>query len=161
MSTPAPPRLILDPDEDNKLASVRAIARVMDTAVELPGGIKLGLDAILGLLPGVGDTISSAIGGYIVMVAAKMGIPRAVVWRMVLNLGVDAVIGLIPFAGDLLDIAWKANVKNVRLLEQALENPTVARRSSTWMLVWLILAIVLLAAGSVVATWFIIQAVAG
>jgi hypothetical protein len=161
VSTAAPPQLILDPAEDDKLAAVRAIARVMDTAVELPGGIKLGLDSVLGLLPGVGDAISSAIGGYIVMVAAKMGVPKAVVWRMVMNLGVDAVVGVVPFAGDLLDVAWKANSKNVRLLEQALADPKAARRSSSWMLVWLALAVVLLAAGSAVVTWLIIRAVAG
>jgi hypothetical protein len=161
VSTAVQPQLILDPAEDDKLAAVRAIARVMDTAIELPGGIKLGLDSVLGLLPGVGDAISSAIGGYIVMVAAKMGVPKAVVWRMVMNLGVDAVVGVIPFAGDLLDVAWKANSKNVRLLEQALADPKAARRSSSWMLVWLALAVVLLASGSAVVTWLIIRAIAG
>jgi hypothetical protein len=155
----APPQLILDAAEGDKLAAVRSLARVMDTAIELPGGIKVGLDALLGLLPGVGDAISSAVGGYIVMIAAQMGVPKAVIWRMVMNLGVDAVVGVVPFAGDLLDVAWKANSKNVRLLEQSLADPKAARRSSTWMLVWLALAVVLLAVGSAVVTWLIIRAV--
>ena len=157
----AQPRLILNANEDTQLASVRMLARLMDTAFEIPGTrIKFGLDALLGLLPGLGDAISSAIGGYIVLIAAQMGVPRAVLWRMTLNLGIDALVGVVPLLGDALDVAWKANVKNAALLERALADPHAVRRSSTWMLLGVVGVVLLLIAASAVVTWLIVRAVA-
>jgi hypothetical protein len=149
---------VLVTDDDRTLAAVRAVAKVMDAAIEIPGTrIKLGLDSVIGLIPGVGDLIGSAISGYIVMVASNLGVPRAVIWRMLMNLGVDAVVGIVPFAGDLLDVAWKANVKNVALLEQALADPQAARRSSTWALVGIGAAVLALGAAGAGLTWLILH----
>ena len=147
---------------EGRLALARALAQLMDNAFEIPGTrIRFGLDAVLGLLPGVGDILGSVIGGYIVMVGSQMGVPRAVVWRMMWNLGVDTVIGVVPVVGDMLDVAWKANVKNVALIEQALADPVAARRGSTWVLVGIVAFLLLLGGAGGIGMWFLIQFLSG
>ncbi len=103
------------------------LAKVMDSAIAIPGtNIVLGLDAVLGLLPVVGDAISSAISGYIILEAKKLGAPRLLVARMAGNATVDAVVGSIPFLGDVFDVAFKANRKNIALLRRHLEKNGLA-----------------------------------
>lgn len=157
-----PPTLITaTPDELDQLALARSIAHIMDTAVTIPGtNIRMGLDTLLGLLPGIGDAISSAIGSYFIVVAGQLGVPRPVIWRMVLNQFIDAVIGAVPFLGDLLDIGWKANVKNVTLMEKALNDPDAARRASAGMLVGLVALLLAITAGSVALVWWLIHTIA-
>lgn len=134
--TPQPPPTI-HPRHD-ELETVRLLARLMDTAVVIPGTrFRVGFDVLLGLLPGIGDLVAAAVSTYIVTVAARLGVPRPVILRMLLNIGVDTVGGSVPFVGDVFDAAWKANVMNVALLEKALADPRAARRSSTWVIVGL------------------------
>jgi Domain of unknown function (DUF4112) len=96
--------------DDRELVRVKRIARLMDDAF---------IDPLLGLfLPGAGDLIGSAIGLYVVGLAARRKVAPIIIARMVLNLAVDAGIGAIPLLGDVFDLAWKANDKNVVLLEQ-------------------------------------------
>jgi hypothetical protein len=154
-----PPTLITaKPEQLDQLAVARSLAKWMDTAVTIPGtNIRVGLDALLGLLPGVGDLVGSAIGSYIIVLAGQLGAPRPVIWRMMLNQLIDLVIGAVPFAGDLLDIGWKANTKNVTLLEKALNDPAGARRSSAWMIVGLVGLLVAVTAGTVALTWWLLR----
>ncbi|MCE9534714.1 MAG: DUF4112 domain-containing protein [Planctomycetes bacterium] len=126
---------------DASLDKFKALANLLDTAFRVPGTkIRFGFDAILGLIPVVGDVIGTLLGGYIVQSAASFGVPRVVQLRMMLNLWIDMVIGLIPFAGDFFDIGWKANTRNVALMEQAMMDPEGAKRSSRRVLVGLTLA---------------------
>ena len=100
----------------------RQLARVMDDAVTVPGTrIGLGLDAVIGLVPGIGDAVGSALSTVIVRDAVRARVPMAVLARMGLNLVVDALLGLVPGIGDLLDVAHRANRKNVRLLLREIE----------------------------------------
>lgn len=116
---------------DKDVARVRDLARVLDTVFTIPGTrIRVGLDAILGLIPGGGDVAGAALSGYIVLVAARLGAPPAVLWRMVANIAIDTAIGTVPVLGDLFDVAWKANSKNAELLDRFSEQPqTVTTRS--------------------------------
>ncbi len=163
MSTAPPrPELILNDDPKAALPAVRALAHVMDRAFTLPGTkVSFGLDALLGLLPGIGDTISSAIGGYIVLIAHRLGAPTTVLVRMVLNLGVDAIIGIVPLAGDLLDLGWKANVRNATLLEETLADPNRARRASAWVVVGLLAAVMAIGAGTAALGYVLIRWLSG
>lgn len=150
---------IARPDHD-QVAAIRSLAKMMDAAVTLPGtNIRVGLDTLLGLLPGIGDAISTAIGSYIIMIASQLGVSKAVLARMALNQGIDMLIGLVPFAGDLLDIGWKANLKNAALLEQAVTDPKAANRQSRWVVGGLILGLVALTAGTVTLTWWVMQSI--
>ncbi len=96
----------------------RRIAHLMDDAVTVPGTrVGVGLDALIGLVPGIGDVLGSTISGTILVDAVRQRVPVAVLARMGLNLIIDALLGLIPGVGDLLDVAHRANRKNYRLLE--------------------------------------------
>jgi hypothetical protein len=158
----SPPQLITDRAEIDHLTVVRGLAKLLDTTFVLPGtSIRFGLDAVLGLLPVVGDVISAAVGGYIILVARRLGVPRPVIARMLVNLGTDTVVGSIPLAGTVFDVAYKANARNAALLEQALADPRAARRSSMWVVAGLALGLVALVAGTVVLTMFVIRWVGG
>ncbi len=100
----------------------RQLARVMDDAVTVPGTrLGVGLDAVLGLLPGIGDAVGSALSTVIVRDAILARVPMTVLARMALNLVVDALLGLVPGVGDLLDVAHRANRKNLHLLLREVE----------------------------------------
>ena len=98
----------------------RRLALLMDDLVQIPGTKQgIGLDALVGLVPGVGDILGSGISGAIMFDAVRARVPVPVLARMAWNLLLDALLGLVPFAGDLLDVAHRANRRNYRLLEQA------------------------------------------
>ena len=104
-------------DTQASLARVDALARLMDSAVAIPGtSIRLGLDAIIGLVPVAGDVISSAVSTYIVWEARRLGVSRWTVARMLANTAVDTVIGAIPVFGDAFDVAFRGNMRNLALL---------------------------------------------
>lgn len=104
------------------VALSRRLARVMDDAVTVPGTrIGVGLDAVIGLVPGIGDFVGSALSGVIVRDAVRARVPMVVLARMGLNLLLDAVLGLVPGVGDLLDVAHRANRKNLGLLLREVE----------------------------------------
>lgn len=116
---------------DRDIERARALARVLDSAVGIPGTpIRFGVDALLGIIPGAGDILGAGLGGYIVLNAARRGAPPAVLWRMLGNVAVDTLVGTIPLIGDMFDVAYKSNLKNVRLLERYAADPaTVTTRS--------------------------------
>lgn len=112
-------------------ARVRRLARLLDAAVRIPGtNIRFGLDAVLGLIPGGGDIAGALLSAWIVLTAARLGAPTAVLLRMTGNLVLDALLGAVPLVGDLVDVGWKANLRNVALLERHLESPARTRRRS-------------------------------
>ena len=134
------------------VARARELARILDSAITIPGtGIRLGLDSLIGLLPAGGDAIGAALSSIIVMTALRQGVPKPVVWRMVANIVIDTLIGTVPLIGDLFDVAWKANNKNAELLaryEGAPEKTTTRSRGFA-ILVVVVLLVVL---GSILTT---------
>jgi hypothetical protein len=137
-------------DADPHLRGLRALARVLDDAVRIPGtGVRVGLDPVLGLIPGVGDMIGGAVSAYAILVAARLGASKTVLVRMLGNVAVDAVVGAVPLLGDLFDLGYKANVRNVALLERHLAAPGDAERSSRAFVVLLVVAALLVVAGMV------------
>ena len=144
------------------LARARTLARLLDSAVRVPGtGIRFGADAVIGLIPGLGDIGGAALAGYLVILAQRLGVPRSVVLRMLANVAVDTLGGTVPLIGDLFDVAYKSNLRNVALLERALERPAATTRTSRLMVAGTILGIALLVAGGLVITVLAIRAIAG
>src|SRR5690606_28210733 len=138
----------------------RRLARVMDDAVTVPGtSIGVGLDALVGLLPGVGDAAGSVISGVIVRDAVRARVPMPVLALMGLNLLLDALLGLVPGVGDLLDVAHRANRKNFRLLLREVERqPLREPPSGAYVVGAVALMVVPLVAGiaaTVLGIWFL------
>ncbi len=107
-----------------RLNRLRSLSHILDNAVPIPGtSYRVGLDPILGLLPGAGDFLGTAFSAYIVMEAALLGLPRPALIRMVFNILLDEVAGTIPVVGDWFDFGWKANAKNMVLLEAHMASP--------------------------------------
>jgi hypothetical protein len=107
---------------DAAMARVATVARVMDALFVIPGTrIRVGFDAILGLVPVFGDLLAQAISTYIIWEAHQLGVGKFTLMRMLGNTLIDTVIGSIPIAGDAFDVAFRANMKNLRLLQRHLE----------------------------------------
>lgn len=98
------------------------LARLLDTQWRIPGtSIRFGLDPIVGLAPGVGDVAAGLVSAYIVILAARLKLPTSVLVRMIGNGGIDVVFGSIPLLGSIFDLFYKANRRNLRLLQRELE----------------------------------------
>lgn len=120
------------------------LAWLLDSSIYIPGlRVRIGLDGLIGLFPGFGDTVGALASSWIISEAARLGVPRAVLLKMAFNVAVDAVFGAVPLVGDLFDFAWKANLRNVALLADYLERP---RRTATVsrLFVWGLLLVVVI-----------------
>ena len=103
---------------DQDLAIAKTVAKLMDSQFEV-AGIKFGLDSLIGLVPVAGDAAAFVIGMYPIYLARKHRLGKLIIGRMFMNLGADFITGAVPLVGDLLDVAYKANLKNYKLLEDA------------------------------------------
>lgn len=136
------------PPREEMLDALRRWAVLLDSAFRVPGTrIRFGIDAILGLIPGIGDISTPTFAALILLQAVRMRIPFVVQARMVLNAALDMLLGLVPVAGDLVDIGWKANLRNLALLERH-ARPGVAPSRADY--VFVIICIGLLAAIAIV-----------
>jgi hypothetical protein len=146
-----------DAEQAERLRRYSLIVNLFDQLFRVPGTRwRFGLDAILGLIPGAGDLITGLVGSYGLVIAYQNGAPAAIQLRMVMNLLIDTAVGAIPLLGDLFDFAFKAHVRNQRLLQGWLERPRPTHRSSVFVL----LGALLLLLGSVVgALWLVVAAV--
>lgn len=138
---------------------VRLLGQLLDNSIPIPGtDRRIGLDAVIGLIPGVGDLIGGALSGYIVLEAARAQVPTVTLVRMLGNVGIDTLVGVIPGLGDIFDAAWKANTKNVILLQGHLvasdETPAGRRGSISAMLIALAV-LALIVVGGIALTIYV------
>ncbi|HKZ96168.1 MAG TPA: DUF4112 domain-containing protein [Hyphomicrobiaceae bacterium] len=111
-----------DPKIEDAVARVEAVARLMDSAMAIPGtSVRFGLDAVIGLVPVLGDLLSQLISSYIIWEARQLGVSRLTMARMIWNSAIDTIIGIVPVAGDAFDVVFRANMKNLALLKGHLE----------------------------------------
>ncbi len=142
-------------------AAVSKFAYWLDAGIRVPGtNLRFGLDPILGLLPGVGDAAGAVLAGWILVEAVRLGASRATLLRIAGNVALDAGLGAVPFLGDAFDFAWKANLRNVALLERHLAAPVRAARADRWFVVLVVsgvfaMAVGLLALGSLLTLWML------
>jgi hypothetical protein len=148
MKTPLPTKHI------SRINKLRRLSKVMDNAIAIPGTkFRFGLDPIFGLLPGGGDTITGGLSAYIVVEAARMGLPREILYKMVGNILIDSFAGAVPIIGDLFDVGWKSNVKNIELLEKHLEIAEDSK-SNTLFIIGLIILLTIIILGFAAITVF-------
>ena len=119
---------LADASPEASLARLEMLAHILDTAFLIPGiNRRVGLEAVIGLVPVVGDIAGVVISSYIVYEAKRLGAPRWLIARMALNVAFDGAVGIVPLAGDLFDAAFKANRRNVRLLRRWMERSGTVR----------------------------------
>lgn len=147
-------------DADGLRRRLARLAWLLDSSIPLPGGRwRIGLDPLLGLIPGLGDVLGVLLSSYIVREAASAGAPPSVLARMAFNVALEGLVGLIPLVGDLFDAAFKANQRNVALLDDYLASPHRTRRASRLFVGLVITALVLLAVALAAAAFFVIRAI--
>lgn len=141
------------------MSSVRRLRRIsyfLDDAIRIPGTPwRIGLDPILDILPIGGDFIGTAFSLYIVIEAARLGLPRSTLVQMVSNILFDTVIGTVPVLGTVADAAWKANSKNIALLEEQLNVPQTEKQAG-WLFIVLLVGGILLVIAALTAVSVII-----
>ena len=140
---------------------IERLSWLMDDLIRIPGlGWRFGLDALVGLIPGFGDTASSLASFYILASAVRYGVPKVTILRMGMNVGIDYLVGSLPLVGDLFDAWWKSNHMNVELLRK---RATVSRKDarqgeiSDWLFVgMIILLLAALAVGAAVVSVYLL-----
>ncbi len=138
---------------DERIARLRRLAWLLDSSIPIPGTrLSIGLEALIGLVPFVGDLVGMVLSGIILVEALRRGAGKRVLARMALNIAVEGIAGLVPVAGDVFDAAWKANQRNVRLLGEWLDRPAPVERASGFLVLGLFLALVAVALAGIVLT---------
>lgn len=158
---------VIEPDEKlpQDLVALRKFARLMDEAFPLPGtNIRVGLDAVIGLIPGIGDVVGGVLSTWIVVGALRHRVPPSIIARMVLNICIDLLFGAVPVAGDVFDFLFEENMKNMRLLEKHRDRRQPPRSTTQIALVAalilafiLLIALLLVAAVVALVVWLIAQ----
>lgn len=133
-----------------RVTRARSLARLLDDLIRIPGtNIGIGLDPIIGLIPGVGDLLGGVMSSYILLVAAQEGAPTSVLVRMLGNIALDSIVGVVPVIGDLFDVGVKSNRRNVDLLDRYLGAPKETKAASRGIVALILLALLLIVAGVV------------
>ena len=142
-------------------AAASRLAYWLDAGIRIPGtNLRFGLDPILGLIPVIGDAAGAVLAGWILVEAVRLGASRATLVRIAGNVALDAGLGAVPFIGDIFDFAWKANLRNVALLERHLAAPVRAQRADRSFVALVIFglsvgAVGLLVLGSLLTLWML------
>jgi hypothetical protein len=124
--------------ENPRYRRIRKLSVLMDQSIILPTGYRIGLDPLLGLLPGLGDVITALISSFLVYEAARLGLRKRVLAGMVGNIVLDAVVGAFPVLGDVFDAVWKSNMRNLKLIDRHY-HPALPGRSHRQIAGWMIL----------------------
>ena len=136
-----------------KVSRLHRISHVLDKAIPIPGTKwRIVLDPILGLIPGGGDTIAGALSAYIIIESARMGLNRKVIGQMVANVLLDSLAGSVPVVGDVFDVTWKANVRNIELLEHHLHYTPENKKVNRLFLIGLSIVLILIVIGFTLLT---------
>jgi hypothetical protein len=154
----------LEPEEiKRRLETVRSIVRVFDEALPIPGtNLRFGVDAVVGLVPVLGDVVGAGASIVVLVASARLGVPGRVLFAMAGNVGVEALVGIVPFFGDVFDVVFRANRRNLTLLEAYLRAQPAPRSASPWFVLSVAASAVLLLAflafaGVAVLAWALLR----
>ena len=143
---------------DSRTAGVRRLAYILDELVRIPGtNIRIGLDALLGLLPAGGDVAGGVMSAYTILAAHRLGAGPVVIARMGVNILIDTLIGAVPLLGDLFDMGWKSNKRNIALMDSYLANPEPVKRSSALVVTAVLIILLFIIAGTAMMSYSILR----
>jgi len=135
---------------------------MLDSAVRIPGTqIRIGAESVFGIIPVVGDVAGAALSGYIVLASARLGAPPSTIIRMLVNIGIDTIVGAVPILGDMFDVAYRANMRNVELLDSHLGESPQTRRANWWVIIGVLAVLLLLSIGAIALALAILRFLAG
>jgi hypothetical protein len=144
--------------QGNRVGRLRRLSYLLDNSIPIPGTrFRIGLDSIIGLIPGVGDLVGGAFSLYIILEAASLGAPRSLLARMGWNVAIDVLVGAVPLLGDLFDAGWKANVRNLALLERQVHRPGESARANRRFVMLVGIVLLFLLAGAATLTVLLIK----
>ncbi len=140
------------------LRRIRMLSHLLDHSIPLPfTRFRIGIDPILGILPGGGDLLSLGISSYIVLEAIRLRLPQGTLIKMVVNLLTDTVLGSVPVAGNVFDVFWKANLRNLTLLEAHIAEPEPTRPPNLLFLILMAIAVIGIFVGAVMLVALVLQ----
>lgn len=145
---------------DDRTAILRRLTWLLDDALRLPLGFRVGVDALIGLVPGLGDVVGGLAALYGIGVAWQLGAPPLILARMVMNASIDTLLGSIPLLGDIWDVGFASHRRNLAILEHWLQRPDSAHRRSIWALVIAGASLVAVLVGAMMLSiWLVIWAI--
>ena len=137
---------------------LESLSKYLDDWVKIPVvGWRFGLDALIGLIPNVGDTMTSVASFYILVAGVRYGVPKITLLRMAFNIGLDYAVGAIPFLGDAFDFVWKANKQNIDLIRERATGKGKGTTSDYLFVGLIIIGLIVLLIGSIVASLYILS----
>jgi hypothetical protein len=155
---PLPPAATVAVIDRERLERLRRLGYLLDNAIPIPGTpFRIGWETIVGLVPGIGDLVGGGFSAWIILQAARIGAPPSLLARMGWNLLVDVVVGAVPLLGDLFDAGFKANLRNLALLERHVQGPVASRRASRRFVAVLAVLLALLLLGAVALAVLLVQ----
>jgi hypothetical protein len=141
------------------LQRIRLAAKLLEGVIPVPGtGKKVGLDPIIGLFTGGGDSIGFMMSAYILVESLRFKLPKETLLRMLSNVAIDAIAGAVPFLGDVFDFFWKSNTKNIKLLEAHLAHPKEQTAADKGFVILVLMALGLIFAMAIGLTLLVITA---
>lgn len=153
-----PPAATVAVVDRERLERLRRLGYLLDNAIPIPGTpFRIGWETIVGLVPGIGDLVGGGFSAWIILQAARIGAPPSLLARMGWNLLVDVVVGAVPLLGDLFDAGFKANLRNLALLERHVQGPVASRRASRRFVAVLAVLLALLLLGAVTLAVLLVQ----
>ena len=154
------PRLTLTKEERKQIEieeSLESLSKYLDNWIKIPVvGWRFGLDALIGLIPNVGDSLTSLASFYILIAGVRYGVPKITLVRMAFNIGLDYLVGTIPFIGDAFDFFWKSNKQNMDLIRERATGKNVGTTGDYLFVGLIILALIVLLVASILASLFLI-----
>jgi hypothetical protein len=145
-----------------RIDRLHRVGWLLDNSIPIPGTrFRLGIDELIGLVPGVGDLIGGLLSLYIIVEASRMGVPRGLLARMGWNVAIDTLVGEIPILGDLFDIGFKANLRNLALLDGYVRRPAEVQRASRRFVALLVVGLLLVTAGAIALAVILVRFLSG
>jgi len=156
---------VLPPEEKRRRQGLEPLfkwlAFIMDEVVRVPGTkFRFGLDPLLGLIPGIGDTSSALVSAFALIQAARLGVPKILLARMSLNILINEIIGIVPVVGDAFSFWFKSNARNYQIIKDHTVTPTVAKRSDWIFVIAVLVVLVGVVCLGLVLSFLFLQAVA-
>ena len=145
-----------------RIDRLHRVGWLLDNSIPIPGTrFRLGIDQLIGLVPGVGDLVGGLLSLYIIVEASRMGVPRGLLARMGWNVAIDTLVGEIPILGDMFDIGFKANLRNLALLDGYVRRPAEVRRSSRRFVALLVVGLLLVTSGAIALAVVLVRLLLG